>query len=49
MSGDEISFPQRKLSPKKIMSVTFGAKHPSYSTAKNHVGTFRTGHLSSEG
>jgi transposase len=38
-------------SAKKIlnnMSVTLGDKHPSYSTLKNWVARFRTGHLSIE-
>jgi transposase len=30
------------------MSVTLGDKRPSYSTAKNLVPRFRTGHLSTE-
>jgi transposase len=31
------------------MSVAFGDKLPSYSTVKNWVAGFRTGHLSNEG
>jgi transposase len=30
------------------MSVTLGDKRPSYSTVKNSVAWFRTGHLSTE-
>jgi transposase len=30
------------------MSVTLGDKRPSYSTVRNWVATFRTGHLSTE-
>jgi transposase len=30
------------------MSVTLGNKHPSYSTVKNCVARFRTGHLNTE-
>jgi transposase len=45
-NGDEISFPKRKQ-PKYDMSVK-GDMYPSYSTIKNRVAKFRTGHLSTE-
>jgi hypothetical protein len=48
-SGDEISFPKRELRQKNYdMSVTLGDKRPSYSTVKNWVAGFRTGHLSTD-
>jgi transposase len=50
VSGDEIFF-LKGNSAKKIyddMSVTLGDKRPSYSTVKNWVARFRTGHLSTE-
>jgi DNA-binding transcriptional regulator GbsR (MarR family) len=50
LSGDEISFPKRELGQKNYdnMSVTLGDKRPSYSTVKNYVAMFRTGHFSTE-
>jgi hypothetical protein len=49
-SGDEIYFPKRELSKKNYndISVTLGDKSLSYSTIKNWVAGFRTGHLSIE-
>jgi transposase len=48
-SDDEISFPKRKLGQKNHdVAVTQGYKHSSYSTIKNWVARFRTGHLSTE-
>jgi transposase len=44
-------FPEGNSAKKKIygdMSVTLGDKRPSYSTVKNGVGRFSTGHLSTE-
>jgi transposase len=47
--SDEISFPKRKLGPKKFdISVTLDDKRPSYSTVKNWVARFKKGHLSTE-
>jgi hypothetical protein len=49
-SGHEISTPKRELGQKNYddMLVTLGDKRPLYSTVKNWVTRFRTGHLSSE-
>jgi hypothetical protein len=50
-SDDELSFYKRELGQKKIynyISVTLGDKHPSYSTVKNWVAMFGTGHLNTE-
>jgi hypothetical protein len=46
--GDEISLPKRELRQKKNMSFSLGDKHPSYSTVKNWLARFRTGHLSTK-
>jgi hypothetical protein len=48
-SGDEIFFPKTNSVKKKYdMSGTLVDKRPSYSTVKNCVAWFRTGHLSTE-
>jgi hypothetical protein len=51
LSSDEISFPKgiSAINIDDDMSVTLGDNRPSYSTAKNLVARFRTGHLSTEG
>lgn len=51
LSGDKRSFPKRNLA-KGIydgMTVTLGDKCPFYSTVKNCITGFRTGHLTTEG
>jgi transposase len=49
-NGDGISFPTSELGQNNYndMSVTLRDKRPSYSTIKNWVAGFRTGHLSTE-
>jgi hypothetical protein len=50
LSGDEISFLKREVRKKNYddMSITLGDNRPSYSTVKNGVAMFRTGHLNTE-